>query len=232
MEANKAVIKFGAVDGFQKAISEPIVTGIVRVPFVASESTPAPLDQDHTDSSCWTAGLMFYTHTVTFSLRVQKLLKLLLLSRKRMEINRVYHGKQDCPCSSYLLGWKQFFRNHHVIDVTDMSMFSYQSLFRIQQLDAIWWQTVNFVSMERLTNQGWSSVVINTIQWNLQTKFLCSMFIFLCVIYISRYWIWCQLWGFNSLPAEFEWCILEWICCTVGVTYWWMQICPIRLTAA
>lgn len=53
-KANKAVIKFGAVDGFQKAISKPIVTGMVRVPFAASESMPAPLDQGHADSTWWT----------------------------------------------------------------------------------------------------------------------------------------------------------------------------------
>ncbi len=35
-EANKAVIKFGAVDGFQKAISKSIVTGMARVSFAAS----------------------------------------------------------------------------------------------------------------------------------------------------------------------------------------------------
>lgn len=72
-KANKAVIKFGAVDGFQKAISKPIVTGMVRVLFAASESSPAPLDQAHTDSmvDCCTDVL----HTVTFSLRVQKTVK-------------------------------------------------------------------------------------------------------------------------------------------------------------
>lgn len=62
-EANKAMIKFGAVDGFQKAISKPIVTGMVRVPFAASESTPAPLDQGNADSTWWTVVLMFYTQS-------------------------------------------------------------------------------------------------------------------------------------------------------------------------
>lgn len=35
----------------QIPLSQP---GIERVPFAASESMPAPLDQDHTDSTCWT----------------------------------------------------------------------------------------------------------------------------------------------------------------------------------